>query len=209
MFVIEVFAFTKLWEGGWIGTSQVLIYNSWNPCLFIRILISVPQPSLNTFPTLNMTTTMLVDSGSSHKALSNRFPRRKFFQTMPPINTMIYLDLMDPHRHLTTQSIFRLKKKTTFNNLWSSNWRNHKWCNCDIMYQPLWTPEWLGKPNIVRAKHYNCKDSFFIPKNTLDPPRILKGTLGNFTIGVCISNTLASPPLDFYFVSPWAQTLGP
>lgn len=53
-----------------IGESKVLKHDTCYPGLFIRVPISVPQPSLDTFPTLTVMATMFVESHSPHKVLS-------------------------------------------------------------------------------------------------------------------------------------------
>lgn len=59
------------------GASKVLIHNACDPCLFIRAPISIPRPSVDTSPNLNVMAKILFDSGPTHKALRTGFNAKK------------------------------------------------------------------------------------------------------------------------------------
>lgn len=58
-----------------LGSGKFLAHNSYDPRLFIRVSISLPNPktSLYTPAIINITPIMLVYSGSTHKSPSSQF----------------------------------------------------------------------------------------------------------------------------------------
>lgn len=60
-----------------IGSSKIFIHNVWDLSVFIRVTMTVPTPSLNTSPIINIMAPVLVDSSSTHKVLSERFSKKK------------------------------------------------------------------------------------------------------------------------------------
>lgn len=112
------------------------------------------------------------NSGINLEVVSDHVPWRKVFYTMPPVTTVRFLDLMDPSRNHTTQSMWNLIEQIRMSLFFVTPVKE--------LYDGTPGSRTIKHPTLLidcvtiywRSQTLQLQRQFFVPKNTLWQPLI-------------------------------------